>query len=357
MAPVRSMATPVSSPLPITIRGGGAAAHCCAGLLRQAGIAVVHDAPPPAQAPAILLGEGAVNLLRQCFRAPQLLAGARRINRRVVSWNASEPSVLPHEALVLSGGELHEALHRALDAIETPADAVVSELAGGYTVHAGTPPADMPLRTFGQRRASAVPVRLHHGEDESACWIEAVDEGWLFMIPSAPGEGWLLAVGNAADVLLASSRHLASRVTVLPGETARFETAPRMIEALAGPGWLACGTEALAFDPLCGDGTAQAVREAFLGVAVLRAIAESGTDEDSIARYRDHYHAMLLAGMRRHLRQCAQFYASGGRSPWWQAQLEATRRGFDWCSAQLASFPEPRYRLDGLTLTAIETAA
>jgi len=49
-----------------------------------------------------------------------------------------------------------------------------------------------------------------------------------------------------------------------------------MLARLRGPDWLACGTAAVAFDPICGDGTAQAMREAILGCAVITAIGEGG---------------------------------------------------------------------------------
>ena len=81
---------------------------------------------------------------------------------------------------------------------------------------------------------------------------------------------------------------------------------------MAGPGWLACGTAALGFDPLCGDGAGNAVREAILGsAAIRRAIA---TDEaDSLAA---HYQARLLAGFKRHVALCFEFYKSGRSGPW-----------------------------------------
>ncbi len=348
-------APPATSPTlaPISIRGGGVAAHCCEGLLAQLGLASRREAALPSKAPAILLGAGAVHLLRQCLEAPSLLADARRVRRRIVVWGGAEPRVLPHEALVLSGGELHA----ALEAIAPPRMAREELLSPPFSIHTEAPFPEEHLHRFGERHGAALAVALRHEDDEGACWIEAVDTGWLFMIPSGPRRGWLLCVGGEPEDLLAQSRHLAPRIT--PGELppTRFETAPRMRTRLSGPGWLACGTQAIAFDPLCGDGTAQAAREASLAAAVVHALATKARDEAEARCYLDHFHSMLLASLRRHLREAAQFYATGGQGPWWQAQLETTRQGFDWCSAQLATFAEPRYRLEGLTLTAIETPA
>ncbi|PYD68915.1 hypothetical protein CFR76_12530 [Komagataeibacter swingsii] len=123
-----------------------------------------------------------------------------------------------------------------------------------------------------------------------------------------------------------------------------------MLECLAAPGWLACGNEAIAFDPLCGDGTAQAAREAILAAAVITAIMEYPDDPHAMETLLMHYRSMLLASMRRHLRFCAQFYSMGGNSPWWRTQISALATGFEWCSGQLAGLPQPRYELHGLRL-------
>ena len=45
--------------------------------------------------------------------------------------------------------------------------------------------------------ASAVPVTLKENSDPARCWIESLEDGWLFLIP-----GWLLAVGAPAEALL-----------------------------------------------------------------------------------------------------------------------------------------------------------
>ncbi|TYC87002.1 hypothetical protein [Novosphingobium sp. BW1] len=307
----------------------------------------MHPPARPSAAPAILLGAVAVKLLCDCLEAPELLANARHVRRRIVAWGGAKPTVLPHDAVVLSGGDLHAAMEQARTS--RTGGSALPRAFGVYTE------APFPLertRHFGARPASAKAVTLLNAEDEEACWVEAVAQGWLFMIPSGPRAAWLLGVGGQIPELLALSRHIAPRIE--SGERApsvRFETAPRMLMRLSGADWLACGTGALAFDPLCGDGTAQAAREASLAAATLHAIAGTDGSEEAVRPYLDHYHSMLLAGMRRHLRQCGQFYATGADSPWWHAQLDATREGFDWCSAQLAAFPEPRYRLDGLTLT------
>ena len=73
---------------------------------------------------------------------------------------------------------------------------------------------------------------------------------------------------------------------------------------LGANSWLACGTAAMAFDPICGDGTAHAIREAILAAAVIRALANGGPADELLA----HYEARLTAGFHRHLTLCRQFY-------------------------------------------------
>jgi hypothetical protein len=102
----------------------------------------------------------------------------------------------------------------------------------------------------------------------------------------------------------------------------------------------------LGFDPLCGDGVGQAAREAILGSAVIRSVAEGG-DAGSLIL---HYQARLTAGFRRHLGVCSGFYQAGGRGTWWDEQVNDTLRGLEWTSQRLQTADAARYRLKGFAL-------
>lgn len=104
----------------------------------------------------------------------------------------------------------------------------------------------------------------------------------------------------------------------------------------------------MAFDPICGDGTAQAIREAILASAVIRAITNGG-DRSSLL---SHYETLLTGAIRRHLARCTEFYRTGGSGPWWQTELSSLADGYRWCSLKLANAGEPRYQLRGFELTA-----
>jgi flavin-dependent dehydrogenase len=125
-----------------------------------------------------------------------------------------------------------------------------------------------------------------------------------------------------------------------------FFSAPAIAETLTGPGWLALGSAAMAFDPICGDGTAHALREAVLASACIRAI-HNGQPEATV---RAHYESRLLLGFRRHLALAHSFYRSGHGGPWWDAEVDAATRGIAWCDARIAAFGPPRYRLEGAEL-------
>jgi len=194
--------------------------------------------------------------------------------------------------------------------------------------------------------ATASPVTLKQGCDAEACWIESREGGWLFLLPSGEGGGWLLSVGDSAEALLGGSRLVAGQIAGIGGTVGSFPAQPRIAEPLGEAGWLACGTAALGFDPLCGDGTGNAAREAILGAAVIRAAA-GGADIPPLVA---HYRWRLLVGFQRHLEACRQFYKTGHASSWWDQELEALDRGLAWCARQLEKAPAFRYRLNGFVL-------
>jgi hypothetical protein len=286
--------------------------------------------------PALLLSDAAMALIRDVFAAPAMLAGSPRIERRVVAWGGA-PVVVAHGAIVVSEAALIEALPIPVSPeVAAPVD---------FIVQAVPSPAQPPHR-FGSRRATAAEVRLKAASQSASCWIEALEAGWLFLVSGAGGTSWLLGVGDALDEALARSRLIAPLIAEVRGQSGSFDACPRMAEALHGEGWLLCGTAAVAFDPICGDGAAQAVREAILASAVIIGMVEGGDATQLLS----HYQSMLTASMRRHLKLCADFYQNGGDGPWWDAELKALVEGHAWCSAKLASAAEPRYRLNGFRL-------
>lgn len=325
----------------VLIRGGGLAGTCAAHLLRGAGFAIAYEPVRRSSVPVIMLSDAALGLIRDAFGRRDLFADAHRIAQRVVRWG-HDPVAMPHGAVVVSEDDLIAALGGEL-AGDADAPAPMA------TLHCAPPFPDAELMRFGQRRAMAARVLLRAGADHATCHVEAVAQGWLFLIPSGPMQCWLLGVGAPLDRLLENSVLIAPLIAGLGEGSPGFETAPRQLAQLAGPNWLACGMAAIAFDPICGDGSAQSVREAILAAAV---IAHPG-DRHALAT---HYHSMLTASLRRHIQISGQFYATGGDSPWWREQVAALAQGYAWTTAQLAHMPEPRYLLRGFQLIEREAA-
>jgi hypothetical protein len=322
----------------VLIRGGGVAASCCAYLLNKAGFRIDLEPVDRPRLPVILLGDQALALIRDIFEQPGLFAELPRIRKRIVAWGpGSRPVAVEHSAVVVSEEMLLDAIRPSL--IPTGSQELP------WTIIAARPlPAPAIEHCFGSRTASAQSVTLKDGSDPAACWIESLENGWLFLVP-----GWLLAVGAPTDALLAESRVIAAEIKNLAGSSGEFPAFARIASPLCAPGWLACGTAAMAFDPICGDGTAHAIREAILASAVIRGLARAGPADELLR----HYEARLTAGFRRHLMLCRQFYLSGGTGELWTRELSAIDRGIQWSDAKLGANTNFRYQLRGFELEAV----
>lgn len=330
----------------VLIRGEGVAACCCEHLLGRADIPLIVETAIRPKVPAIMLGEATQKLLADVFDRRDLFDGLPRVNKRIVAWGKnSEPIALPHSAVVASEETLLARIQSDLFRFEA-----ATESQPYWTIFASRPlPRSSEEHHFGSRMAAASAVKMRAGADNEACWIESLNNGWLFLLPGA-GQTWLLSVGDTAEALLARSRLVAEQIVEISRSHGSFPSHPRISEPLCEPGWLACGTGALGFDPLCGDGTGHALREAILASAVVRAAIEGGRVDALVA----HYRTRLLAGFKRHLQACRQFYEAGSGGPWWEQELSALDHGLKWCGRQLETAPPFRFRLSGFALEAID---
>lgn len=334
----------------VLIKGDGIAAACCAHLLRKAGLDVRLTAPERPKVPALLVSEPALALMRDVFERPDLLTDRPRVSRRIVAWGEAAPASLPHGGIAVSEAHLLDSLRT----VEAAGGSAGETAPADFVIHAaGAPPDGAERRRFGGRMASSAQVRLLDPADADACWIESAAEGWLFLVPGADGTAWLLAVGGGCEALLARSRLIGRRVQLLDPGQGGFDCSPRLVTPACGDGWLVCGATATGFDPICGDGTAQAVRTAILASAVVAGIAEGG-DREALLK---HYDLALTASLRRHLMLCAEFYRTGGYGPWWQGALDELHAGHRWCTSRLAHAGDPAYELQGFRLKARNLAA
>jgi hypothetical protein len=304
-----------------------------------------------------LIGNATQALIEDVFERGDLFRGAQRVSKRIVAWGShgsgaaqnTQPVELPHSAVVISERELTDRLAPG-NVVRSAADAHANSAAGDWTIitsrtrYARNNNVD---HHFGSRIAHATPVRLKEDCARDACWIESLDNGWLFLLPG-PSSGWLLSVGGPAEQQVPHSRLVGAQIESIGSAVGQFPSYPRASDPLCGPGWLVCGAAAMAFDPICGDGAGNAVREAILASAVIKAIKSTVTSSD-IDHLLAHYKARLLAGFLKHLELCRQFYAACS-GDWWTAELSRLDEGIEWCSGQLGSEPKFRYRLRGFDL-------
>jgi hypothetical protein len=330
----------------VLVRGDGVAAACCVRSLSAYDLPVSILRAGRPKLSAVLLGETTQSLLSDLFMDQNLFQGLPRVRKRIVAWGpGAQPTVLPHSALVISEHDLLESLWaRVPKPVEEPRATPAWEIISSRMENSGP-----DERRFGSRTASVSNVQLRTTADRESCWAESLEDGWLFLFPVHGASACLISVGGPAPALLTQSRLIAAQLEAPITSAAEFPAYPRILSELCGYGWLACGTAAVAFDPLCGEGVANAVREAILASAVIRA-AVQGSDVESLLA---HYNSRLMNGFLRHLRMCHHYYSIGGTGPFWSSELQLLQQGIEWLSERLHPQPSPRYRLAGFELVAI----
>jgi hypothetical protein len=330
----------------VHIEGDGVAAACCAQLWTESGQAFTSSRVVRPKLGAVLLSRQTVALLAEIFPSVDLVSVGHPIQKRVVAWGpAAEPITLPHSALVISETDL---LGRLWAQVRVPVQPPAGEwkfLSSGAS--------GLQQRAFGTRVASVVRAVFHREVDQSACWIESLDSGWLFLLPRGVNESaTLIAVGETPGELLGHSRVIAGLIRSLEGPLAEFAAYPRIADPVCGQGWLACGAAAIGFDPLCGEGTGNAARQAYLATAIIAAIRKGEPVDDLLA----HYASRQMHGFLRHLQICLGFYQGGGSGAFWRSEAALLQQGIEWAGRVLHKHAKPPiYRLVGRQLEAIHT--
>jgi hypothetical protein len=328
----------------VHIEGDGVAAACCAQLFTVSGQPWTSSRIARPKLGAVLLSGQTVELLAGIFPSTDLVSVGHRIQKRVVAWGpAAAPISLPHSALVISETDL---LTRLWAQVPAPAQSSAAEwrfLSSGAS--------GLEQQAFGTRVASVVGAALKRDADQTACWIESVDSGWLFLLPRGAQEAAaLIAVGETPGALLGQSRIIAGLVGALEGPAAEFPAYPRIADPLCGDGWLACGAAAMGFDPLCGEGTGNAARQAFLATALIAAVRKGEPLEDLLA----HYTSRHMHGFLRHLQICLGFYQRAGSGAFWQSEAAMLQHGIEWAWRVLQQHAKPpTHRLVGRHLEPI----
>jgi hypothetical protein len=327
----------------ILIKGSGVAAVCCARSLSAINLQVSLATQVGRRSNAILLSEGSQALLCDLFENNLLFADLPRIRNRVVSWGpGAQVLTMPHSAVVIQEEILLDRLWSQLKLPTPQGPPEWQILSSPQMDHAAE------QRAFGTQVASVRSATINATSLRETCWTESVRDGWLFLFTTEGDQARLMSVGDSIETLLNQSELIAKQVHTISENIGEFPAYPRILSPLCGPKWLACGSAAIAFDPLCGEGAGNAVREAILASAVVRAAARGAPEESLLT----HYSSRLLQGFFRHLQVCQQFYKTGGDAPFWKAELHLLQQGIEWCLSQPMSVP--KYRLTNFDLQEIE---
>jgi hypothetical protein len=327
------------------VHGNGITAACCIQAFAANSLAVaVSEAQEPHRGSVVLLSESTQTLLQGLFHSSDLFHHVPAIRQRIVAWGDNTPRVsLPHSACMIAESDLLIRLRKASPQIPCEPTKTVWNV---FCVP------DLPQtnsQSFGSRTSTFSKVHLSAASQRETCWMESVAQGWLFLFAASDDTGWLITCGGQPNSLLGQSRLIAECIVSLASSSPPIATSPRIRDCLGEPGWLACGPASLMFDPICGEGTGNAAREAILASAVVEAALRG----ENISALLQHYESRLTLGFLRHLQMCAQFYATGGSSHFWQEQVQETQRGIAILSQRIQGYPPPLFRLRDFQLERI----
>ena len=355
---------------PIRVLGGGPAALASTLVLGNHGIEVSLIRRPVAYGPTVLLNDVTIRLLQELFGCEAALWSQGQIIRgRLVSWsNAADDAELVKESgLAIRASSLHRLLEEALRSgvsgdrlhILEPEETMARddsnwtvEARGRSTNHRGR------VLNVGERVALTCEARIDRTADPSLCAVESLENGWLFLLPLGQQRVALQAVipkrphdcEQTFDELLSQSRLIARHIRAVTGNPKMQVCAPRFTWQPACSGWLATGDAALSFDPICGDGSGQAIRCGLLAAAVIHAIQHGEPEEACLA----HYRRRLARAFWVHLKGTTSFYAMARTNGPWRPEIDAAVRAIECLERDERYSPLtwlPRYRLQDLSLT------
>lgn len=297
------------------IHGGGIAALAAARALSRLGWRLaLGDDPPPSH--RVVLSARTVATLDSLFGDPALWHGTHRLRRRYVRWDGQRTALLPGDAYVVHSGRLAARMRAS---VARDARATRGTANGTLTIAARGTNGLQRVR-WGERVMLVAETRLAAGADPDASWTEATPSGWIFVAPATARTALVQAMvptpprdpAAALQALIAGARTIAPILDGAPREVRAVSGAPGLARELCGPGLIVAGEEALSVDPVSGEGSGYAAREAILAAAVADAV-ETGLDAEVAF---DHYRARLEHALAAHLRTCLQVYTAPFDASW-----------------------------------------
>lgn len=159
---------------------------------------------------------------------------------------------------------------------------------------------------------------------------------WVFLLPTSADK---MSVQVVAPDQLPTMEHLSKCLAEAPRQTlarcleislpelagvlcAGITIAPRLGPLPSDPRRIPVGDRAIAYDPICGDGTGQGLRTAILAAAALNTL-ETGRKVRPIL---DHVVDRYLFAFRAHLEHSLRYYRSITWPNCWRGEIASTRR-------------------------------
>ncbi|HKR21998.1 MAG TPA: hypothetical protein VJS17_05345 [Pyrinomonadaceae bacterium] len=287
-----------------------------------------------------------------------VLRGAHPVNRHYINWGDNRPGEFtPSSGFTLTADVLSTRLFDLLRwdsrlIIDGESDAESKfdwDVYAANTRRIGN--TDISSRRFGQRYAISFDVTLRDDVDCTTSFIEATPRGWLFLAPLGQGRAVLQAVVPdeprnfiaTTRTLLASTKEIKRNVEEfkLAHRPFAIDCAPEKLSRMHGANWLATGTAACSYDPLCGDGTGYAIRAAILAAAVLEGI-DRGTTREGLLTY---YKLRISYAFYTHLRSCVSLYSTASYADIWRGELDNMEEGISALEKELSRMTTNHYRL------------
>lgn len=360
------------------IIGGGVAGLSCAHLLAQSGWEVEIWGTAARTSFTVLLNDATCYLLQDIWQLEQSFwQNFYVLDERRVCWGMSADVLhIPQPSVVMNGNCLVEYLEKRLlqqyqQLVHLESAPLIEPIDGDVLADAGhfswvidasgrqsviaKHAVGSHRHTFGQRCILSQEVMLTAASQQTACWMETVPDGWLFLAPRGGNQALLQCMVPAVTqethqmlTLLEQTRFLKTFVDTLLGSSCVFKAFPQILDPLCGSKWIAVGDAAFSLDPMSGDGTGYALRGAILAASVINGIA-SGLDKTHCLR---HYTLRLHKTFFSHLQECLKYYSIAFSSSSWKEEIQLMQRvwQYNFNTAQKESFA---YKLEGLRLVPV----
>src|SRR6266705_390989 len=164
----------------IVLQGDGIAALTCGHLLQSAGFGVSIERAPRAYLPALMVSASSQALFNDVLELRDAFSSLPRIQKRVVKWGPyPELVAFPHSAVITSEQFLLEMMTPKVFHVDANSDE-----AADWTIISSRPLPEPVIECgFGSQIATVTAVQREKNSDPTACWIESLEDGWLFLMP------------------------------------------------------------------------------------------------------------------------------------------------------------------------------